>query len=132
MFGAIVMKRMIALLLAAVMTLGILARCTDDNNDVIVGKWVPSTVTLSGTTVAYSELANQDKEFSITFESGGKCRLVLGGIENDGTYVFNETSVDIDYCSKQMKLDYSEGIITLTLNYNNEATSYMFTKVVEE
>lgn len=132
-FGVLDMRKRIAsILLCMVIVLGITAGCSEDNNAEIVGKWVPSTVSLGGTTVSYSDIAKEDKEFSMTFESSGNCVIVLGGIRNEGTFVFNETSVDVTYGSQSMKLNYSQGILTLTLNYNNESTSYMFTKVQEE
>lgn len=123
-------KKIIGLLLAAAM-LAALASCSDDNNQEIVGKWVPSTVTIGGSSVSYSDIQKEGKEFSLTFERGGKCILVLGGIRNEGEYVFNETSVDVSYAGQSLKLDYSGGLLTLTLNYNNESNSFIFSKVVE-
>ena len=120
-----------ALVVAAALMLCMLTGCSDDNNSEIVGKWVPSTVSLGNSTVSYSDIAKEDKEFSITFESNGKCVLILGGIRNEGEFTFNETSVDITYGGQSLKLNYSQNILTLTLNYNNESTSYMFTKVNE-
>lgn len=125
------MKKIAVLFLFAIVVSSVFAGCSDNNNSEIVGKWIPSTVSIGGSSVPYSEIANEEKEFCITFESSGKCTLVLGGIKNEGNYVFNETSVDIEYGGKQLKLDYSGEIITLTLNYNNESTSYMFSKVSE-
>ena len=123
-------KKLIGLLLCAAMLCG-LAGCSDDNNQEIVGKWVPTTVTIGGSSVAYSEIKKEGKEFSLTFERSGKCILVLGGIRNEGEYVFNETSVDVTYGGQALKLDYSGGLITLTLNYNNESNSFLFSKVNE-
>lgn len=125
-------KQIASLLLCMVMVLALTAGCSEDNNAEIVGKWVPSTVSLGGTTVAYSDIAKEGKEFSLTFDSNGSCEVILGGIRNEGTFVFNETSVDVTYGSQSMKLNYSQNILTLTLNYNNESTSYMFTKVQEK
>ena len=55
---------------------------------------------------------------------------MIGGVSNEGSYTFNKTSVDIEYGGKSQKLAYDKGILTLSLNYNNEVTSYMFTKTV--
>ena len=33
------------------------------------------------------------------------------------------------YGNKEEKLKYDRGVLTLTFYYNNEATSYMFTKI---
>lgn len=125
-------KKVSALLIYAVLFLCVFSGCSDDNNEEIVGKWVPSTVMLGSSTISYSEIVKEGKEFSLEFDRSGKCRLVLGGIENEGEYTFNETSVDINYSGQSLKLDYSGGILTLTLNYNNESTSYMFTKAAEQ
>ncbi len=125
-------KKIGALIICAVLCLCVFAGCSDDNNSEIVGKWTPSTVMLGTNTISYSDIAKEGKEFSLEFENSGKCRLVLGGIENEGEYTFNETSVDISYGGQNLKLGYNQGILTLTLNYNNETTSYMFSKVVEQ
>ncbi len=124
-------KNISALVLCAVLCLCVFAGCSDDNNSEIVGKWVPTTVTIGSSTVPYSDLVKEGREFSLTFESNGKCKIILGGIENEGEFTFNETSVDINYSGQSMKLDYSRGVLTLNLNYNNETTSYLFSKVVE-
>lgn len=116
----------IILISAAVMLSG----CSDENNSEIVGEWTPSTVSIGGSTISYSELQTEDKEFVLKFYDDGKCSIVIGGISNEGTYTFNNTSVDIEYSGKTQKLAYDRGILTLSLNYNNEVTSYMFTKVV--
>ena len=55
----------------------------------------------------------------------------IGGVQNDGTYTFNETSVDVQYGGKSQKLSFDAGILTLKLTYHNQTTSYMFTKVVK-
>ncbi len=124
-------KNISALVLCAVLCLCVFAGCSDDNNSEIVGKWVPTTVTIGSSTVPYSDLVKEGREFSLTFESNGKCKIILGGIENEGEFTFNETSVDINYSGQSMKLDYNRGVLTLNLNYNNETTSYLFSKVVE-
>ena len=36
--------------------------------------------------------------------------------------------MDIDYGGKSEKLLYSDGMLTMNFNYNNETTSFMFTK----
>ena len=54
----------------------------------------------------------------------------FGGVINDGTYTFHETSVDIQYGGKSQKLSYDHGILTLKLDYNDQTTAYMFTKVI--
>lgn len=111
---------------AAVMLSG----CSEESNDEIVGEWTPSTVSIGGSTIPYSELQIEDRDFVFKFYDDGKCSIVIGGISNEGTYTFNNTSVDIEYGGKTQKLAYDKGIMTLSLNYNNEVTSYMFTKVV--
>ena len=106
-----------------------LAGCGESNNSPIVGEWKPSTVSIGGTTISYSDLETKDKEFAFEFYDNGKCRIIIGGVTNEGTYVFNETSVDIEYGGKTQKLNYDKGILTLKLDYHNRTTAYMFTKV---
>lgn len=107
----------------------LLSGCGGTDNSDLIGEWKPSTVSIGGTTISYSDLDTEDKDFSITFFANGKCRVVIGGISNDGTYTFHETSVDIQYGGKSQKLSYDNGILTLKLDYHNTTTAYMFTKV---
>ena len=88
-------------------------------------------MSLHGTTISYSDLDTEGREFSFYFYPDGKCKIVIGGISNEGKYVFNETSVDIQYGGKSQRLSYDRGIITLNMDYNDQTTSYMFTKVVK-
>ena len=67
----------------------------------------------------------------LTFYSGGKCSVTIGGVTNEGSFTFNETSVDVEYGGKTQKLSYDRGILTLKLDYNGNTTSYMFTKVTK-
>ena len=79
--------------------------------------------------INFSELESEGKEFSFDFKEDGSCKAVLGGVENNGSYTFNQTTVDIMYGNKEEKLKYDRGVLTLTFYYNNEATSYLFTKI---
>ncbi len=106
----------------------LLSGCDGDNNSAIVGEWVPSTVSIGGTTIAYSELNTEGQSFQLRFFDNGKCEITLGGVKNDGTYTFNDTAVDIKYGGKTQKLSYDQGILTLKMDYNGQPTSYMFTK----
>ncbi len=107
-----------------------LAGCGEENGAEIVGEWTPSTVSIGGATIPYSELQTEGRDFSFRFYPDGRCKIVIGGVSNEGSYTFNKTSVDIEYGGKSQKLAYDKGILTLSLNYNNEVTSYMFTKTV--
>lgn len=107
-----------------------LSGCSESDNSAIVGEWTPSTVSINGTTIAYSELNTENRDFSLRFYDDGNCKITIGGIQNEGTYTFNETSVDIQYGGKEQKLSYEGGVLTLKLSYNNQTTSYMFTRVV--
>ena len=109
----------------------LLTGCTKKNNDALVGEWVPSTVSIGGSTISYSELDTKGRDFSIRFYANGKCKLKIGGITNEGNFTFNETSVDISYGGKSQKLSYDQGILTLKMDYNGQTTSYMFTKVTK-
>ena len=126
------MKRLSAGILALLCALSLLlSGCTDDNNAEVVGEWAPSTVSIGGTTISYSELDTNGRDFGFHFFSDGKCKITIGGVQNDGTYTFNETSVDVQYGGKSQKLSFDAGILTLKLTYHNQTTSYMFTKVVK-
>lgn len=108
-----------------------LTGCGNSENSAIVGEWTPATVSIHGTTISYSDLDTEGREFAIHFYPDGKCKMIIGGISNEGTYTFNETSVDIQYAGKSQRLSYDRGILTLKLDYNNQTTSYMFTKVAK-
>lgn len=108
-----------------------LSGCSGGDNSAIVGEWTPSTVSIGGSTVSYSELNTNGKEFSFHFYKDGKCKIIIGGVSNEGRYTFNETSVDVEYGGKNQKLSYDNGILTLKLDYNNQTTAYMFTKVTK-
>ena len=123
------MKRIVALALCIILTLTLLAGCNEKKNEAIVGTWVPTSASFNGQTIQYTELDTEEHGFKFTFEDDGSCTLILAGVKNEGTYVFNETSVDIMYGGKTEKLSYDNGIITLNLNYNNETTSFMFTRL---
>ena len=127
------MKRMafVVLVCLSVCAALIFSGCSDDNNAPVVGEWMPSTVSIGGTTVSYNDLDTKGRDFGFVFNSDGSCKITIGGIRNDGTYTFNETSVDLQYGGKTQKLSYDEGILTLKLTYHDQTTSYMFTKVTK-
>ena len=126
---------LVLLLLTAAMLTG----CSGEDNSEIVGEWKPSTVSINGTTISYSDLDTKGKDFSFNFYPDGKCKIIIGGftvsddgsrlVSNDGSYHFHQTSVDIQYGGKSQKLSYDHGILTLKLDYNGQTTAYMFTKV---
>lgn len=124
------MKRSIsAIILIALFTaLFTLAGCGENKNSAIVGEWIPATATINGETVQFSELNADVDSFGFVFKDNGSCEITIAGTKNNGTYTFNETSVDIDYGGKSEKLLYSDGMLTMNFNYNNETTSFMFTK----
>ena len=124
--------RTAALTLCLVFGLLILSGCGGDaNNSEIAGKWVPATATINGETVQFSELNTDSDSFGFVFEANGSCEITIAGTKNNGTYTFNETSVDVEYGGKSEKLRYSEGMLTLNFNYNNETTSFVFTKATD-
>ena len=112
-------------LFAAMLTL---AGCGENKNSEIVGEWVPATATINGETVQFGDLDVESDKFGFVFKENGSCEITIAGTKNNGTYTFNETSVDIDYGGKSEKLLYSDGMLTMNFNYNNETTSFMFTK----
>ena len=116
-------------LFAAMLTL---AGCGENKNSEIVGEWVPATATINGETVQFGDLDVDSDKFGFVFKENGSCEITIAGTKNNGTYTFNETSVDIDYGGKSEKLLYSDGMLTMNFNYNNETTSFMFTKKTEQ
>ncbi|MEE1016482.1 hypothetical protein [Ruminococcus sp. JL13D9] len=120
------------LTLCLVFGLMLFSGCGDNaQNNEIVGKWVPATATINGETVQFGELNTDSDKFGFVFESNGSCEITIAGTKNSGTYTFNETSVDVEYGGKSEKLRYSDGMLTLNFNYNNETTSFVFTKATE-
>ena len=90
------MRRIIACLLICAAFAG----CGSGENSKIVGKWQATKVKLKGETINFSELESEGKEFSFDFREDGSCKAVLGGVENNGSYTFNQTTVDIMYGNK--------------------------------
>lgn len=122
------LKHAAAIVLLCVFVLA-LAGCSSEDNSAIVGEWKPSTVSIDGTTISYGDLQTKGRDFSIVFYANGKCRIKIAGVENEGSFSFNETSVDIEYGGKTQKLSYDQGILTLKFEYDGQTTSYMFSKV---
>ena len=122
-------RKIIACILVCAAAVLCFAGCGSGENSKIVGKWQATKVKLNGETISFSQLDADGKEFSFDFREDGSCKAVLGGIENNGSYTFNQTTVDIMYGGREEKLKYDRGVLTLTFYYNNEPTSYMFTKI---
>ena len=118
-----------ALILLVFGMLVVLSGCSSDKHSVIVGTWEATKANINGETIQFSELDTENKDFRFIFNNNGSCKAIIAGVPNEGTYTFNETSVDILYGGKSEKLLYDEGVLTLNFYYNNEKTSYMFTKV---
>ena len=118
-----------ALILLVFGMLAVLTGCSSEDNSVIVGTWEATKANIHGETIQFSELETENKDFRFVFNSNGSCTAVIAGVSNEGTYTFNKTSVDILYGGKSEKLLYDEGVLTLNFYYNNEKTSYMFTKM---
>lgn len=124
-----VIKKTFVLLCSACFLLLALCSCGEDqNNSEIAGHWVPTTATLNGSSVNYSELDLEDDYFSLTFNSDGTCTATLTGIEGSGTYVFNGTSVDITINGDTQRLTYENSQLTLTLSYDGNTSSFVFAK----
>lgn len=117
--------------LMIMLTLLFASGCSENKNSEIVGEWVPATANINGETIKFSELNTDSNNFGFVFEENGSCEVTIAGTKNSGSYVFNDTSVDIEYGGKTERLAYSDGMLTLYFNYNNESTSFMFTKKTE-
>ena len=74
------------------------------------------------------ELGIEKEKFGFVFTDDGKCTATLAGINDESSYTFNGTSVDIQINGEDYKLDYERGNLTLSLNYGGEYTSFTFTK----
>ena len=82
-----------------------------NSKELMIGAWVKSKKDLAKVTALYKE---------------------NDGIHVEGNvFAGNETSVDVEYGGKSEKLRYSDGMLTLNFNYNNETTSFVFTKATE-
>ena len=123
------LRKTSALLCSLICILFLFVGCGDNKNAEIVGEWVPITATLNGETVQYGELGLDDSQFGLVFNSNGTCKTTLAGISNEGTYVFNETSIDVVINENHHKLDYEKGVITYSLDYYSNSMSLTFTKV---
>ncbi len=123
-------KKTVLLLIGIMIALLTLAGCSDSGNSEIIGSWVPTTATIGGTTVNYSTLELEEGNFGLEFYEDGRCVITLAGIDKEGTYTFNGTSVDVITGNDERKLDYSAGTITLYIDYdNNNSMQLTFTKV---
>ncbi len=110
----------------------VLCGCGEDKNEKIVGDWIPTTATIGGKTIQYTELDNEKSKFNLSFSSDGRCTAVLAGIENEGTYEFNTTSVDMVLDGyDERKLKYEGGKLILTFDYGKDTTSITFSKSQE-
>ena len=122
----------IIMIIAVITALFTLAGCGENKNSAIVGEWIPASATINGETVQFAELDVDVDKFGFVFNDNGSCEITIAGTKNNGTYSYNETSVDIDYGGKSEKLIYSDGMLTMNFNYNNETTSFMFTKKTDQ
>lgn len=121
-------KKIAAFLILFSAAMLLFAGCSTNENSAITGKWEATSASINGETVQFSVLETEGKDFCFEFKSDGTCIATLAGISNNGTYVFNKTSVDIEYGGKTEKLLYDDGVLTLNFYYNNETTSFMFTR----
>ena len=122
-------KKTLALFCSIICIFTVFVGCGNDKNAEIVGEWVPVTATLNGTTVQYSELGLEGNQFGLIFYNNGTCISTLAGISNEGTYTFNETSIDLIVNEDHHKLNYEKGTITFSLDYFSNSMSLTFTKV---
>ena len=121
-------KKIAGALCCVLIMLVIFTGCGENTNTEIVGKWVPTTATLNGETVKYSELGIDESQFCFVFESNGKCTATLAGISGNGTYTYHNTSVDVEINNDTKKLDYDGSTLTLNLDYDGNSTSIAFIK----
>lgn len=111
----------------------LISGCSKSNNNAdIVGNWVPTTASLNGQSVNYSDLGLQDDYFGFTFNDDGSCNATLAGVKGNGKYTFNNTSVDVTINNESRKLTYEKGTLTLTLDFDGNSTQFTFVKTTVE
>ena len=103
--------------------------CGSSKNSEIEGEWVPTTAFLNGVTVQYSELGIEKGQFGFVFNNDGTCIATRAGVTEKGSYVLNESSIDVNFGGAPERLDYDGKNIKLNYTYNNETTSFIFTKL---
>lgn len=123
-----IIKKTVALIISAFVILTLFVGCGKNTDSEIVGKWTPSTVTLNGQKITYKTLDLKEDDFEFNFTNDGKCTATLAGIDSNGTYTFNGTSVDVNFGNETQKLDYQNGNLTLAFNYDNALTMFTFIK----
>ena len=106
-----------------------LSGCGNNRNSEIEGEWVPTTAYLNGVTVQYSELGIEKDQFGFGFNSDGTCVATRAGVTEKGSFVLNESSIDVNFGGAPERLDYDGKNIKLNYTYNNETTSFIFTKL---
>lgn len=110
----------VSLLLVCSMLSGILLiNCANKKNDILVGDWSPTTVEIQGKIMKYSDLGVNNSLFDLYFTKDGRCSVTIGGIETDGIYFLNKSSVDIELNDKNQKLCFQRRTLTMSLNYGN-------------
>lgn len=119
------LKRRVIFSTALIAILFMFSACGDNPNTEIVGKWIPTSAKINGANVDYSTLDLDDDHFSFMFNENGKCSMTLAGITEEGTYTFNNTSIDIITPNDEIKLNYSSNTITLYLDYDNNNSMQM-------
>lgn len=126
------LKRVFALVLVIMTAAFVLTGCGDNANAEIAGKWIPTAANLNGENVRYSDLNLEDGYFSLEFSESGTCKATIAGVEGEGKYTFNNSSVDVRIDSEEYKIDYSNNTLTLTLNYGSNKSSFSFVKAPTE
>lgn len=123
------LKKIFSLLICVIFAVIILAGCGSNENKEIAGEWTLTTVSFNGETVKCDELGIDKDKFGFIFTSSGKCMATIMGITDESDYRFSGTSVDIEINGEKKKLNYSNGTLTLSLNYSGENTLFTFAKV---
>lgn len=106
----------------------LLLNCINQKNDILVGDWSPTTVEIQGKTMKYSDLGVNNSLFDLYFTQDGRCSVTIGGIENNGIYFLNKSSVDIELNDKNQKLCFQKRTLTMSLNYGNADTLITFVR----
>ena len=125
------MKKLLLVAMAILTFMFAFCGCDDNKNEEITGKWIPTTAVINGETVPYSSLELDKDSFEIEFFKDGKCTITSFGVTEKGSYIFNDTSVDVTINNSSQKLDYATGTISYTLNYHENPMSVNFVRTNE-
>lgn len=88
------MKKILALVIAAVMIAAVFAGCGSSAPD-MTGKWTIKSATIGGETMSGDEMLNYYGDLTYTFSDDGTVTLTTLGLDLDGTYSLNGSKLTL-------------------------------------